>query len=282
MPLDQLGQRAVVFSPHPDDESLGCGGTIIRKKRVGAAVKLIYMTDGSAATHGNLISKAELRAIRRTEALNASRILGLSTSETHFLDFQDGKLGDYSASATERVIDVLRQERPQEVFIPYVHEPERLAADHVATTNIVLAALARYRTSLVVWEYPVWFWLHWPWVSIRQGDAPIVTARAVLQNSLRAFFGVRALIDLRCSVDITDVLEIKQTAIAQHRSQVERLIPSPLWPTLQDIAQGELLECLGTDREFFRRRTYDAPDSVELPRKVSRPRADVRPGERQA
>lgn len=258
---DQLEHRAVIFSPHPDDESLGCGGTIIKKKRAGAVLKLVFMTDGSAATHGNLISKEELKAIRRAEALSASRVLGLGTGETHFLDFQDGRLADYSAAATERVIDVLRQERPEEVFVPYIHEPERQAADHLATTHIVFAALARYRTSLIVSEYPVWFWLHWPWVKIRQGDVPIIETRAVMRNTLRAFFGLRALKDLRCSVNIADVVDMKRTAIAQHKSQVERLIPSPLWPTLKDIAQGEFLECLTTNREFFRRYEYGAFNS---------------------
>jgi LmbE family N-acetylglucosaminyl deacetylase len=37
----------VVFSPHPDDETLGCGSTIIKKKRLGADVTIVFMTDGS-------------------------------------------------------------------------------------------------------------------------------------------------------------------------------------------------------------------------------------------
>ncbi len=55
-------RSALVFSPHPDDESLGCGGTIIKKKSLGARVKLVHMTDGSAANHDNLISSQELKA----------------------------------------------------------------------------------------------------------------------------------------------------------------------------------------------------------------------------
>jgi hypothetical protein len=58
----ELGRRAVVFSPHPDDESLGCGGTILRKKQAGATVKLVHVSDGGAST--TLIPREELTAMR--------------------------------------------------------------------------------------------------------------------------------------------------------------------------------------------------------------------------
>ena len=35
----------IVFAPHQDDETLGSGGTIIQKKRKGADVKIVFMTD---------------------------------------------------------------------------------------------------------------------------------------------------------------------------------------------------------------------------------------------
>jgi len=50
-----LGCTATVFSPHPDDETLGCGGTIIKKKRAGAEVKIFYMTDGRKSHFKNTI-----------------------------------------------------------------------------------------------------------------------------------------------------------------------------------------------------------------------------------
>lgn len=249
----ELGGSAVIFSPHPDDESLGCGGTIIKKRTVGAPVKLVHMTDGAAATHGNLISGEELRKIRMAEALNASRVLGLSDGDTYFLEFEDGRLAANSVRATQYVMDILRKERPEEVFVPYRREPIFHASDHLATTNIVLTALRRLHITMVVWEYPVWFWLHWPWVRLWQGRAPIVSAPMVLRNSLRSFLGLRAFIDLRHSVDISAVVGLKQAAISQHKSQLEQLIQNPQWVRLQDIARGEFLQCFTGDREFFRR-----------------------------
>ena len=53
---NELKRSAIFFSPHQDDETLGCGGTIIRKKRMGAEVKIVFMTDG-CNSHPHLITK---------------------------------------------------------------------------------------------------------------------------------------------------------------------------------------------------------------------------------
>jgi len=68
-----LERTAAVFSPHPDDETLGCGGTIIKKKRAGAEVKVFFMTDGRKS-HSHLISGDKLKCIRAREAFAASRL----------------------------------------------------------------------------------------------------------------------------------------------------------------------------------------------------------------
>ena len=241
--------KALVFSPHPDDECLGCGGTILKKKQAGSIVKLVHMTDGSGS-HPNLIAKSELRAIRASESKRAATALGVD--ETYFLDFEDSRLWEQVEKATEQVVEILRKERPDEIFVPYRREPMRQAGDHVATTEIVMAALGRYGHSVTIWEYPVWFWLHWPWVSVRQRGCPGIKSRHVVKNSLRMLFGLRAFMELRNSVGISDVLNKKLAALAEHRSQMARLIPSPNWTTLGDVSNGQFLGCFQTGHEFFR------------------------------
>src|SRR6516165_9197753 len=83
---DELRQPAVVVAPHPDDETLGCGGTVILKKRHGATVRVLMMTDGSAS-HPGLIAPDELAAIRAGETLAAVRVLGLRAEDVTFLNF---------------------------------------------------------------------------------------------------------------------------------------------------------------------------------------------------
>jgi hypothetical protein len=55
------------------------------------------------------------------------------------------------------------------------------------------------------------------------------------------------------NVDIRDVLENKGAALAQHRSQMERIVADERWLTLEQIAEGEFLERFYQPREFFRR-----------------------------
>src|ERR1700730_14173045 len=124
----ELQQSALVFSPHPDDESLGCGGTILKKKQAGATVKLVHVSDGGGST--TLIPRDQLTAMRKQESRNAGRVLGVD--DIYFLDFPDGQLGENMPAAMERVADILRQESPEEIFVPYIREPMKQAADHVA------------------------------------------------------------------------------------------------------------------------------------------------------
>jgi LmbE family N-acetylglucosaminyl deacetylase len=246
VPARELSRRAVVFSPHPDDEVLGCGGTILKKRAVGAPVHLVYMTDGGAST--TLIPRSDLIAMRKAEATSAACALGVDSVE--FLDFPDGQLHDHVEAATDRICEILRREVPQEIYIPYRHEPVRQAADHRTTTSIVWAALERLAMKAIVREYPVWFWYHWPWVNFRQTTAPLKT-RHVIKNSALAAFGLQAVFGLNSAVDISDVQAKKRAALAHHKSQMERLIEDPHWVTLPQLSDGQFLGCFYQDFEFF-------------------------------
>jgi LmbE family N-acetylglucosaminyl deacetylase len=92
-------------------------------------------------------------------------------------------------------------------------------------------------------------------VGFRQNTPPI-KPKHILKNSLLAGFGTQALLELKQQVKIADVLEQKRVAIAQHRSQTERLIDDPRWVTLEELSNGEWMDCFYQDREFFRCYTY--------------------------
>src|ERR1700730_8035165 len=98
VPDSELGRRAVVFSPHPDDESLGCGGTILKKKQAGATVQPVHVSDGGGSSP--LIPRDERTAMRRQESRSAGRVLGVD--DICFLDFPDGQLGETMPAAMER------------------------------------------------------------------------------------------------------------------------------------------------------------------------------------
>jgi LmbE family N-acetylglucosaminyl deacetylase len=92
----------MVFSPHPDDETLAAGGLIQRVLSLGAAVKVVFMTSGDGFPEGvekeNRIARPSAQdyrsygKLRKKEARQALRILGMKKQDVIFLNFPDGGL----------------------------------------------------------------------------------------------------------------------------------------------------------------------------------------------
>ena len=245
-PEDNLKKSAVVFSPHFDDETLGCGGTIIKKKRVGADVKIVFMTDGSKS-HSHLIAEDKLKAIRKSESLTVSHALGLTENDVFFLDFEETKLSEHNSSAVNKVIEILSSQQPDEVFIPYRRDPPLWSLDHLATNRIVVSALQQNVKKASVYEYPIWLWYHQPFLSV------LMSAPKKILSSLknRLVSGLNLLKDFRSSVYVGDVLQLKRAALNHYKSQMTRLIPDSDWQTLGDLSNGEFLECFFQEYEIF-------------------------------
>ena len=244
LPEGDLRQPAVVFAPHPDDETLGCGGTIAKKRSLLAPVTIVFMTDGSAS-HPDLMPKARMREVRKSEALEAARALGVPEESVVFLDFGDGELHDRRDAALERVSSILRCHREEDVFVPYHRDG---TSDHNATHDVVTSAIAHGGGHHTVYEYPIWYWHRWPSVSRQPYHA--MGRREYVTWGLGAM--VRLLKDFRISVWIADHLGTKRRALDRYESQVSRLVPDERWWTLPGLADGEFLECFFQDHEFFR------------------------------
>lgn len=241
-----LAASAIIFSPHQDDETLGCGGTIVRKREAGAKVKIVFMTDGSRSHH-RFVPEEKLIALRQKEAVEAAQTLGVAAKDVIFLAFADGELQQSSVKAIAEVTRLLQAEQPNQLFIPYVRETH---PDHLATNQIVLAALDNYSPEVSIYEYPVWYWHHFPWTS-RWGDRALQVA--YLKASIKAKFGQQLLQEFNYRVDIESVKTRKQLALAQHETQMKPLVDDPDWGLLQDVADGEWLQCFFQTQEIFRR-----------------------------
>ena len=88
--------RILVLSPHPDDEAIGCGGTLLRHVGQGDNVRVVFLTSGEKGGHGR--SEADTLRVREQEAREAARILGVRQQE--FWREPDGAL-----KATAAVVD---------------------------------------------------------------------------------------------------------------------------------------------------------------------------------
>lgn len=235
----------MVFAPHQDDETLGCGGTILMKRQAGTLVKLVFMTDGTTS-HRQFVTEAELSRMRNGEAIEAAIVLGLNEGDVEFLGYPDSKLGMHHESAVEKAVRILRSHRPREVFVPYRHDE---TTDHEATYRVVRDAARLSGLRVRICEYPIWFWNQWPWVSFRL--APNRDALKDLARVARYQFGLKALQAFRCRVPIRDHLAAKRDALARHRSQTTAVIPGVGWPVLADVSNGDFLECFFQDYEVF-------------------------------
>lgn len=243
---DELSAPAIVFAPHPDDETLGCGGTILRKRAAGADVRLVFLTDGAAANEW--MSREALASMRDREAHEAADVLGVPHSHVTMLAFRDGELWSAFEPAVERVQAILEQHRPAQVFIPF-NRGEHV--DHKATCAIVYEAARRARIRATAFEYPIWLWRHWPTVRLGRGWREM---RPVLAGSYRAFFGLRLIVQFRSRVRIRDVAETKRAALGRHASQMFAPAHYPGWGTLGDVSKGDFIACFFGDYEVFKRR----------------------------
>ena len=186
-----------------------------------------------------------LVALRAQEALSAARVLGLTNRTFASWAFPDSRLSEHEAKAIERVEELLKAHRPEQVFIPYRADH---TADHVATNRIVSAALGAAVASRYGLRVPG---LVLASLAVGSRDAepygPAGAARQRLGSLWLALAG-----GFRHYVPIAEVLERKRAALDQHASQMRRLMPDPRWKILPEVAGGDFLQCFFQPREVFR------------------------------
>jgi LmbE family N-acetylglucosaminyl deacetylase len=85
-------QRVLVIAAHPDDEVLGCGGTISKYLRQGVQFMVLFIAEGSSCRFVDPASAESVAAIaeRTKQAINALRLLGVN--DYHFCDLPCGRL----------------------------------------------------------------------------------------------------------------------------------------------------------------------------------------------
>jgi LmbE family N-acetylglucosaminyl deacetylase len=151
---ERSAQHALVLSPHPDDESLGCGGTIKLITSGGGQVDVIYATSGEHGFHPGANptpdERRQLQTRRETEARNACGLLGVR--EVYFLHGRDREL-HAQPELYKPVLEAISQRDYRSVFCPWPHDAH---ADHIATYGFLHEALRQCGKKIDVWLYEVW------------------------------------------------------------------------------------------------------------------------------
>jgi N-acetylglucosamine malate deacetylase 1 len=146
---------AIVFAPHQDDETLGCGGLLAQKQAIGAAVKVVFMTDGAFSPDVSL--SPAIAAQRQQEAFNALMTLGIDRSQVTFLNYPDGDLNRLLVTQQSQILsqitELLAQTPVAEIFVP---DRQDCHPDHEATCELVKQAMLQAKSQAQLWQYPIW------------------------------------------------------------------------------------------------------------------------------
>ena len=149
-----LVQKVLVLAPHPDDETLGCGGSIKWLTAAGGQVDVAFLTRGEKGIRPGTIAtsdeQAELAIRRSVEARRACQILGVRNA--FFLEGQDGRLHVQPTLAAD-ILRLLNEHAYQSVFCPHESEGH---PDHRATFQLLRTALSAHAGELTIWRYEVW------------------------------------------------------------------------------------------------------------------------------
>ena len=217
------GRPALVVAPHPDDESLGCGGMITQATALGLAVHIAVVTDGAASHPGSgTHSHDRLRQLRRDETLAAAAVLGVPANRVSFLGIPDGQTpqrGRHARAAGQRLASLAHDVAAGTIFTSWNYDTH---PDHVAAHRY--AGIAARETQAPLFSYPVWAWMLPP-------------------DTLMP--------DLRCkgfSIDIVAQIAVKRDAVLRHRSQTTSMIADDPSGFILSDAQ---LAAMITSKEYF-------------------------------
>lgn len=133
--------RILVIAPHPDDESIGCAGTLLSLDERAGTIDFLLVTGGDYGPD----SARGKELCASLDILNITRVHWLSGRDRHLAEQPD---------LADEMRRVLTQCQPQHVFLPWFMDGH---LDHRLTNHIFLeAAEGVLDRTVQVWGYEVW------------------------------------------------------------------------------------------------------------------------------
>jgi LmbE family N-acetylglucosaminyl deacetylase len=142
--------NVLVLAPHPDDESIGCGGALCRHAAAGDRTVAAFLTSGELGLQA--LAREEAWRIREAEARAAARHLGLARLD--FFRLPDWAVGEHLKAGAQLLRPLLQRELPKLIYVPH---PCDWHPDHRAALPLLRMALRGVRLrALEVRAYEVW------------------------------------------------------------------------------------------------------------------------------
>jgi N-acetylglucosamine malate deacetylase 1 len=147
IPNPKKTDTILIFSPHPDDETIAAGGYIKSATSVGANVWITLVTDGN---------KHHLEKIRYNEFAMVTASLGVPESQLIYLNYPDGSLKrEDQRQVTDNFKNIISFVNPNIIFIPSDRD---MHPDHQTTGINAESALSELESTARVYHYL----LHYP------------------------------------------------------------------------------------------------------------------------
>ena len=139
LPLEEKlpGNKVLVIAPHQDDESIGCGGTLIKHTKAGGILEVAFCTSGGET--------------RLYEAKDAAKLLG--SRRNHFLQFDIRSLYKNTNQLADRFTELFNIVNPDIIFLPFMVDNHQ---DHVAISRAFAKAYRNKEFNCLVYAYSVW------------------------------------------------------------------------------------------------------------------------------
>jgi len=131
-----MTRSIMVVAAHPDDEVLGCGGSIAKYTESGSDVHVVFLADGVLSRKKSNQTGVDAIEIRRLAAKKACKILGVKS--VSFEEFPDNRLDTVSLLDLTQVIEgYINKHKPECIF---THHSGDLNVDHRLMHEAVMTA----------------------------------------------------------------------------------------------------------------------------------------------
>ena len=139
-------KKILVVAPHPDDETLGCGGVLLKEKSMGNDLYWIIASCDNVDKDNNVIASEQTPQIQKVSEKYRFK-------EVYQLPFIAANLDQYGMSEfVSRIGNVIRKIKPEIIYIPY---PGDVHSDHKRVFEAAMACTKwfRYPWILSVYAY---------------------------------------------------------------------------------------------------------------------------------
>jgi LmbE family N-acetylglucosaminyl deacetylase len=201
MHQNDIPRRAMLIYAHPDDIEFSAAGTAARWARGDCEVTYVVITDGNVGSHEEGMTSVRVAEIRRSEQEAAAAVAG--AKRCIFLGYHDGLLQP-TLELRKDLVRLIRQHKPDVVICgdPTVFFPNNRRINH---PDHRAAATAAIDAVFPAAEMP----LLYPELEA-DGLTPHKVSHVLISNPAEATF----------FVDITETIDVKLQALAEHRSQL--------------------------------------------------------------